>query len=265
MQRLIAGGHVEPFVILPLLLGAQRDNLISAAEVMDDGLNLIQRAAQTSAASAIGKLAIRLAAGSDRLAQLVRQDQDLTAEAGTLDKSVIAAVSQDPSKRDPNSEQRIRTRLAAIAGQREALRKVFASEFPDYAALSNPLPMTAKEVQALLHEDEALVLFLAARDKESYVFAITRDQFDWKSIPLAGDMLAQKVAAFRRGLDVEMVADQNDLDAINVKRELFDLGLANELAVMFLLWALPEWDPLGRAGKDPGMLLNAAPSRRTTR
>jgi hypothetical protein len=106
---------------------------------------------------------------------------------------------------------------------------VFASEFPDYAALSNPLPMTAKEVQALLSDDEALLLFAAAGDKESYVFAFTRDSFDWKSIPLGGDTLAQKVTAFRRGLDPDMVEDEEYLEAIKVKREMFDLGLANEV------------------------------------
>ena len=37
-------------------------------------------------------------------------------------------------------------------------------------------------------------------------------------------MLAQKVAAFRRGLDVDMDEEQSYLDSINEKRELFDLG-----------------------------------------
>ena len=94
--------------------------------------------------------------------------------------------------------------------------------------------MTAKEVQALLSDDEALVLFAAAGDNESYVFAFTRAAFDWKSIPLGGDALAQKVAAFRRGLDVDMVEEQYYLDFINEKRELFDLGVANELYTSLL-------------------------------
>ena len=89
--------------------------------------------------------------------------------------------------------------------------------------------MTAKEVQALLLDDEALVLFAAAVDEVSYVFALTRTGSDWKSIPLGGDALAEKVAAFRRGLDVDMVADQDYFDATKIKRELFDLGFANEL------------------------------------
>ena len=60
-------------------------------------------------------------------------------------------------------------------------------------------------------------------DKESYVFAITRDGVDWKPIPLGADALSQKIAAFRRGLDVAKARDASG------KSGLFDLGLANEL------------------------------------
>ena len=61
--------------------------------------------------------------------------------------------------------------------------------------------MTAKEIQALLSDDEAMVLF-AVTEKESYVIAITRESFDWKPIPRGAEALSQKVAAFRRGLDL---------------------------------------------------------------
>ena len=226
-QPLIASGHARPDMALPLLFAARRDNLVPADKAVDDSLNVIQRAAQTSAAAAISKLGIRLGAGSDRLAELIRQDQDLAGEAEALDKTIIAAVSREPSKRDAAAEQKIKARLAAIANERAALQKTFAREFPNYAALSSPLPSTAREIQSLLSDDEALVLFAAAGDKQSYVFAFTRGGFEWKPIPLGGDALAQQVATFRRGLDVDMVADQAYLDSVKIKRELFNLGFAN--------------------------------------
>jgi septal ring factor EnvC (AmiA/AmiB activator) len=68
----------------------------------------MQRASQSAAAKAVNKLAARLATGSDRLARLVRNDQDLAAEADTLDKAIIAAVSKEPAERDGAAEQRIR-------------------------------------------------------------------------------------------------------------------------------------------------------------
>ena len=222
VQRLIASGRVQPRVALPVLFAAQRQQSMPAEKALDDALNAIQRGAQSSAASAVNKLAVRLAAGSDRLAELVRRDQDLAAEAEALDKAILSAVSKEPSKRDATAEARSRDRLASIATERANLQKTFAGEFPDYAALSNPLPLMAKEIQALLSGDEAMVMFSVV-DRESYVFALTREGFDWKPLSLGSEALSQKVAAFRRGLDVSQASDASG------KPGLFDLALANEL------------------------------------
>ncbi|QWG23137.1 CHAT domain-containing protein [Bradyrhizobium sediminis] len=227
VQRLIASGRAELRAALPVLADAQRQQLIPAGKAVDDMLNAIQRGTQSSAASAVNKLAVRLAAGSDRLAELVRRDQDLAAEAEALDKSVVAAVSKDRSKRDAAAEQRARARLAAIATERASLQRILAAEFPDYAALSNPLPMTAQEIQSLLSGDEAMVLF-AVTGKESYVIAITRESFDWKPIPRGAETLSQNVAAFRRGLDVANLGDASG------KSGLFDLALAHDLYATLL-------------------------------
>jgi CHAT domain-containing protein len=226
VEHMIAGGNAQPRVALAVLFDAQ-GKLMPPAKALDGALNAIQRGTQSSAATAVNKLAVRLAAGNDRLAELVRRDQDLSSEAETLDKAIVAAVSKEPSKRDLATEQRSRDRLAAIAAERAGLRKTFTAEFPDYAALSNPLPMTATEIQALLSADEAMVLFAVA-DKESYVIAITRERFDWKPLPSGADALSNKVAAFRRGLNVTAASDASG------KSGLFDLSLANELYATLL-------------------------------
>jgi CHAT domain-containing protein len=224
VQKMIASVRAIPSIAVPVLFGAQEKGLISAARARDDALGVVQRASQTAAAAAVNKLGARLAAGSDRLAQLVRKDQDLAAEAETLDKAIVAAVSKEPGQRDATNELRIRDRLVAIATERQALEKVFAAEFPDYAALSHPQPLTVKDIQGLLSGDEALVLF-ASGDKETYVFAMTRSAVAAKVIPLGASALSEKVAAFRRGLDVEALKQ----GAKGSKPVLFDLGLANEL------------------------------------
>jgi CHAT domain-containing protein/tetratricopeptide (TPR) repeat protein len=227
LARLIVTGRAQLRVALPALYEAQRQQLIASGTALDDALNVIQRGAQSSAASAVNKLAVRLAAGNDRLAELVRRDQDLGAEAESLDKSIMAAVSKDRARRDPSTEQRARDRLSAIAGERAKLQKALSAEFPEYSALSNPLPLTAKEVQSLLSADEAMVLFAVA-EKESYVLALTRDAFDWTPIPIGADALSEKIAAFRRGLDIAKASDASG------KSGLFDLALANELYATLL-------------------------------
>jgi CHAT domain-containing protein/Tfp pilus assembly protein PilF len=224
VQTTIKHGRAEPSLALPVLLAAQDNGLMPAGKAQDDALNVVQRASQSAAATAVNKLALRLAAGSDRLASLVRNDQDLAAEAEALDKAILAAVSNEPAKRDAAGEQRIRDRLAEIAKQRTTLQGVFATEFPDYAALSNPWPLAVKEIQALLSGDEALLVY-ATGDKESYVFAVTRTSAAWKPIALGTAALSEKVAAFRRGLDVEALRQS----AASGKPVLFDLALANEL------------------------------------
>jgi CHAT domain-containing protein/Tfp pilus assembly protein PilF len=224
MERMIARGRAQLQIALPVLFDAQQ--LIPSEKALDQALDVIQHSTQSSAASAVNKLAVRLAAGNDRLAELVRKDQDLASEAEQLDKAIVAGLSKQAG-RDPAASLRGRGRLAAIASERAGLQKTLAAEFPNYAALSNPLPLKAREIQTLLSSDEAMVLF-ALGDKESFVFSLTRDNFDWKKIPLGADAVSQKVAAFRRGLDIGQASDASG------KAHLFDLALANELYVTLL-------------------------------
>ena len=86
-----------------------------------------------------------------------------------------------------------RARLAAIAGERAALAKnASPAEFPDYAALSNPLPMTVKEIQSLLSDDEAHGAVRASPRRKATSLRLTREGFDWKPIPLGAEALAQQ-------------------------------------------------------------------------
>jgi CHAT domain-containing protein/tetratricopeptide (TPR) repeat protein len=228
VQTTIRNGGASPAVALPVLLGANGQGLISAGNALDDALNVVQRASQNSAAAAVAKLAVRLAAGHDHLALMVRQDQDLSAEAKRLDDAFIAAVSRVPEQRDAAAEERSRDRLAAISVERGALQKTLTSQFPDYAALSNPQPLAAGDTQRLLSGDEALVAFYVG-NKESYVFALTHDGAAWHQVDLGYSALAERVARFRGGLDPRMLLDKQALAENHIKRELFDVGAAHKL------------------------------------
>jgi CHAT domain-containing protein/Tfp pilus assembly protein PilF len=219
VERAIVTGRAQGSTALAVLFDASQKQLMPQDKALDEALDVAQRGAQSSAASAVNQLAVRLAAGSDRLAELVRRDQDLASEADRLDKTIIAGFSKAGSSRD---EQSNRARLAAIALERASLQKTLAVEFPDYSALSNPLPLKTKEIQALLSDNEAFVLF-SLGDKQSFVFALTRDNVAWRTIPLGAEALSQKVAAFRSGLDVGKASDASG------KSGLFDLALANDL------------------------------------
>ncbi|CCD99921.1 CHAT domain-containing tetratricopeptide repeat protein [Bradyrhizobium sp. STM 3809] len=227
VDRAVQRGQAQPKVALPVLFAAARDGGMPAGPAFDAAIDVIQRSAQSQAAAAVDKLAVRLAAGNDRLAELVRKDQDLAAANDALDKGLIAAVSRPAGQRDLAAEARDKTRLAAVIAERASLRAMLAKEFPDYAALSNPLPLKLREIQPLLAEDEALVAF-ALVDDASFVLAITRDRFDWQQIPVGGDALARRVMRFRRGLAPGASQDGGD------GARAFHLDVAHELYTALL-------------------------------
>jgi CHAT domain-containing protein len=224
VTKMIDKGRVFSPIALPVLFGSEQNHLISAQDAVNYGLNVVQRDLDASeAVAAINKLAIRLSAGNDRLARLVRQDQDLKSEAEVLERTLITAVAKEPSKRDLLAEQRSKDRLAGIAGTRASLQKTFAKDFPDYAALSNPLPLTQAEIQSFLLDDEAIVLFSRSGGTKTFVFALTRGGVDWKEIPIAADTLVQKIGAFRRGLDLNALANAADLFSPSLASELYEV------------------------------------------
>ena len=119
----------------------------------------------------------------------------------------------------------MRKQIAEIERRLNAIAARIDKEFPDYAALAHPKPLTAEEVQKLLGTDEALVSSSGAN--ESYVFALTREGFEWRTISLGEKNMAAKVAAFRRGLDVDELTKSVSMG----KAQLFDLAAAHELYV----------------------------------
>ena len=124
----------------------------------------------------------------------MRKDQDLTAEADRLDKSIIAAVSKPPAERNPATEDQIRKRIDEIKLERDKLQDVFNQRFPDYVALSKPQPLTIEQTQALLADDEALVTI--DLDQKSYVWVITKDRAEWKELSVSAEDVSKAVENF---------------------------------------------------------------------
>ena len=87
---------------------------------------------------------------------------------------------------------------ARIAGLDATLRE----QFPDYAALVNPQPLSMIEAQALLGSEEALVAYLVSKE-ENFVWALTRDGSAWERLDANEGELAKEVARLRQGLDLE--------------------------------------------------------------
>jgi hypothetical protein len=208
---------------------AARKGIEPAPSLAYEALEVAQWASQSSAAAAVQQMSTRFLSGPGALPSLVRESQDLTAAWRDNDKALLDALLNPEHRHERARIDALRREIVETEGRLNTVAARIDKEFPGYAALAQPKPLTVEEVQRLLGAEEALVFFLAGTN-ESYVFALTREGFEWRTISLREKSLAAKVAAFRRGLDVEELTKSFDVS----KPELFDLAAAHEFYIALL-------------------------------
>ncbi|WP_081494397.1 tetratricopeptide repeat protein [Bradyrhizobium genomosp. III] len=199
IQRTFENKSSRKYPSFSVILNASRSNLITTERSFADSFNVLQFSSSSAAAEAVQRLAQRYSAGTDELAHLVRQDQDLITEANSIDRQLVSAASKDPSQRNQVDEDRIRRRSSEIQSARSNIADVLTRHFPDYVALSNPPPLNLREVQELLTDDEAIVAIDIGR--KSYAWVITKTDASWTDIPADSNELNGTIARLRQSLN----------------------------------------------------------------
>ena len=171
-------------------------------DVREEAYELAQWALQTSAGQALAQMAARVAGGSGTLADLVRKRQQLLQRRQIGDQKLIAAVGNGQL----DVAKDLRELLAAQDGELDALDGQVASNFQQYARLANPTPLGIAATQALLKDDEAILLFLdvarwGSLPEQSLAWLVTKTDARWWTIRLGTRALASEVSALRCGLD----------------------------------------------------------------
>jgi CHAT domain-containing protein/tetratricopeptide (TPR) repeat protein len=177
-----------------------------AEELAREMFTMAQWSQDSQAALSLAQMAARQAKGSGALAQLVRERQDLVEDWQVKDQSLIAARSQPPERRNAQSEDALATRLAEIDARLAVIDAKLAKDFPEYAIMVSPQPLTLDEVQELLRDDEALLLLFDTRDRqpapeETFIWVVTRGGARWLVSGMGTKALTEHVAALRCGLD----------------------------------------------------------------
>ena len=165
-----------------------------------------QWTAGSGAAASLAKMAERQATGDPKLAQLVRERQDLVDEWQKRDSVRSAAISQAPDERSSRKEARNFARLAAIDTRISEIDKRLAADFPDYATFAHPAPLNIADVQSQLKPNEALILFLDTEDlkptsEETFIWVVTKTASKWVRSKFGTTALRDHVDALRCGLD----------------------------------------------------------------
>lgn len=175
--------------------GSSRDALAAESFVA------AQWARSSLTASAVAQMSLRASAASPELSTIVRQRQDLAGEWKTLDGLLTAALTKPADARRLDDETVWRSRLAAIQQDVARIDAKLETGFPDYAALASTAPVSARDAQALLAQDEALIQYFTTSE-QSYVWVVTKDGAVFKKLSLNEQALGEQVHALRCGLDL---------------------------------------------------------------
>lgn len=183
------------------------------AEFMNEAYMAGQRALGTNAALALSQLAARYATGDSALARFLRERQDLIQELEARDQLLIGAVAKPPDRRDRAGEDRLKSRIGEIGVRIAEIDLALSRQFPDYASLAKPAPISIAATQALLKPDEALLQSLdlqsvGAVQETAFAWLITKDDAEWVRLPLGTHALARSIAALRCGLDTKQWLDR---------------------------------------------------------
>lgn len=186
-----------------LLADVQGTQVAAAAGVdpAHEAFRLAEVARGHGVQRALSASAVRAAAKTPALADLVRREQDATKQIAALYGGLANTLSAPTDQQDAPALDQTRAQIDALERARQALTAQIVREFPAYTQLLNPPPATVDQARASLRPGEAWVVTFVAKDR-TYVWAIPQQgAIAFGAAPLGEEALASAVTSLRRALD----------------------------------------------------------------
>ncbi len=179
---------------------------------------------------AIAEAAARASAGSPELAALVRGEQDAAVTLTALRNQLAIQLVQPAAERDRALIGQLESDIARAESQRSRQRAAITRDFPDYAGLINPRPVSPAEVLAVLRPDEAMVAVLVG-ETQSWVWSLRPGR------PVA----VAPVAMGERSLSSLVSQVRKSLEFGSTSVPVFDIADAARLYALFLAPVAGTW------------------------
>ncbi|MBE7423559.1 MAG: CHAT domain-containing protein [Zoogloeaceae bacterium] len=190
--------HFEWHIGLLAAAGAAAGPLEAVAA---ESFEVAQWARASDTAEQVAKMALRQAAGSDAMAKVSREKQDLLAYLEKIETDYLAEVSKATADRKPERDRNLKQAEEETKARLAALDARIAREFPRYGELTQPRPLSVVEAQKLLGADEALLMWLVGKE-ESFLWVLRRDRTLFQRIALKRAELDAAVRHLRLHLDL---------------------------------------------------------------
>ncbi len=160
--------------------------MFAASQIADSGV-----AGQT-----IARMAARRAADTPALAAQVRAADDAARERDELRMALAAEHAKSSDQHDAKREALLTAQSEAATSKATDLAAKLKKDFPAYAGLADPGPVTLDALQKSLHPREAFVSFMIGVHS-SYVLLVSQDGLTVKPIQTNADDLAGDIADLR--------------------------------------------------------------------
>jgi CHAT domain-containing protein len=193
----------------------------------------------------------RNAATDPEMADLLRRQQDASAQIAAIGGLLVDLQNAPASARDPARLQALRDRQAAYRQTREAATGELEAKFPDYRTLTHPPAATLDSVKAKLRSGEAMAAFLIG-ETQSFVWAVSGDgRIEARALPITRPALERDIERLRQSLDP--AADTlGDIPP-------FDVALAHHVYQALLAPVEGIWRPTGALVEIPDGPLGGLP------
>jgi CHAT domain-containing protein len=202
------------------------------SQIQDRAFRAAQDAVSSAAGRAVLQTAARGAAKTPKMAEVVRQEQDLAARANLIDKNLLRALSDQK----PVEAARLRGELDGVQAELADVSALIDQKYPSYRELVSPQPIGLAETRKALRPGEALLLMTEAANT-FHLFVVTPDAVGWSRPGKDIGVILKQISDLRCDVDFATcsAARKAELDALPATaKELeghqrFDLDTAHAL------------------------------------
>ena len=176
-------------------LSASGANAITREEIRDKVFISVQNGLSSAAGQALVQAGARIASGSEALASLLRERQNIVESMKPLQEKLAVAIKKSGIK----SEQAVAEIKVAIDQSQKRVADLdirLGQEFPEFKELINPSALSREEVQKHLLPNESLILTFTD-DDNVYVWAISKTGASWHRADIGKASLSEQVKLLR--------------------------------------------------------------------
>ncbi len=196
-EKKFLAGYVESYLgVLSRAYEKTPDSkLVSEAFALGDlaRSSNVQRALTASTA--------RANISNPRLLQLVREEQDLNQRIVFLTRFSKELAMQPANEQLPQIQAKMKADIEQLRLEAKRAAHLIALDFPEYAELVSPRPITLEKIQKLIKSNETMVTWFIGK-QSSYVWAVNQQGEPlFKSIAMGQAEVRKNVSQLRKALD----------------------------------------------------------------